>query len=708
MDCEAHSDVFFLPDEKFDFDVSMSPASSTGDDDEVFVGPVSHKERCVSVCLTSQLEDGDGDVRVSWSPLTGDQLEAVCQEAHRLANDLKSSETHTEDCDTTTGTTDTTTEREEFVQDAEAKLGMLGQTASVLSPIKRQTFCVQDSPMKQLPPTIRRYLLRGSTSNISLSTRSAATTAPSTRSTRNSTSSPVAGPKAQSRTALRGKAALGSAAVLPSKPAAPRTSCSASKSRVEKTRLQQPSKVAGWRRSPSVGPSSRAESYEDLLSDSASVASDISDSSLNSSLLGKRTLGLPTKSAGVRNLSGVKAPPPQSRRMTDRKNTSSSSSSVSSFNSTLSLSPTKGKLNSSLNRSVSGSTGPAPSSISRQTNHSRPRRSTVYTAAEPVASSVGRRSLSTQVKKLSDAELVKATRSTPLKRGRAEVTPLQPTPNKRTASIPSVSSSRLQSGLKAKPKPEALVLPTPSTGGKGVQNADDVSKVLRPKRLMSSSSKDSLPQKPSAGPLTPSNSCKSLQIKARRPSALPTPVRRRTSAIPTPTPSNQTRTLRTPAICAPEPTLTLATDQYCCSPVSRDIQGEEGLSEAPIVQPFCLEEEESVAVPPSNTPQPEQSESMDTGELSQSQSVPSKNLIELETTEESNFKTQEVLLLDLPAPTLQPQEKLLIDLTNTPDLVRTSSKTCTTTQLIDLSSPLIKWSPDDKRENNAPLINLSF
>lgn len=36
--------------------------------------------------------------------------------------------------------------------------------------------------------------------------------------------------------------------------------------------------------------SSRSESYEDLLSDSASIASDISDSSLNSSLLGKRTL----------------------------------------------------------------------------------------------------------------------------------------------------------------------------------------------------------------------------------------------------------------------------------------------------------------------------------------------------------------------------------------------------------------------------------
>lgn len=92
----------------------------------------------------------------------------------------------------------------------------------------------------------------------------------------------------------------------------------------------------------------------------------------------------------------------------------------------------------------------------------------------------------------------------------------------------------------------------------------------------------------------------------------------------------------------------------------------------------------------------------------------------------------QVLLLDLPAPTLQPQEKLLIDLSNTPNLIRTSSKSCTGSQvnrpsgtpasenvcggspllplqqLIDLSSPLIKWSPENKSENTAPLINLSF
>eukprot|EP00064_Thunnus_orientalis_P023271 superscaffoldBa00008629_g23505 len=505
--------------------------------------------------------------------------------------------------------------------------------------------------------------------------------------------------KAKPRTALRGNTAQGVGVVLPSKPAAPSTSCSANKSRVEKNRLQPPSKVAaGWRRSPNSCSSSRAESYEDLLSDSTSVASDISDSSLNSSLLGKRTLAPPTKS--MRNPSGVKAPPLQRRRVTDRKNTSSSSSSVSSFNSSLSLSPATGKPNSST--SLSSYTVPAPSSISKPANQNRQHRSNVCAAAEAVSSTTGRRSLSTQARKL----------STPLKR--AEATPLQPTSSKRvlerTASIPATASARLQSGLKAKPKPQTLAPPTTSGIVRGVRHGDgvsspDVSKMLMPKRLMSASSVDSVPQKSSAG------SCRSLQVKARRPSALPTPLRSKMSAIPTTTPNNQTQPARLPTTSDPDHSDSASARRASsCSPTPPDTQGAEPV-DALDIQPFCLEEEEPPAAPPSTSPQPDHSESMDTGVLSQGESEPGRNLIELKTTEESksNSKTQEVLLFDLPAPTLQPQEKLLIDLTSTPNLIRTSNKTCTTTQqLIDLSSPLIKWSPEDKKENNAPLINLSF
>ncbi|TDH09859.1 hypothetical protein EPR50_G00091770 [Perca flavescens] len=697
MDCRANSDTFFLS-EKFDFDVSLSPASSKGDEDEdeVFVGPVTHKERCLSVNKVSQLE---GDVRASWSPLSGDQLDSVFQEAHKLAKRLKCSELSQPRCEddkTTNMTNDTTTYGEEFVQDAEAKLGVLGQTASALSPIKRQTFCVQDSPMKQLPPAVQQRILRGSISNTALSSRYATVNAPSSirPTARLSTSSPIAGVKPQPRMGLRGKAAMG--VVLPSKPAAPTTSCSTSKSRVEKTRLQPPSKaVGGCRR----GLSSRAGSSEDLLSDSASVASDISDSSLNSSLLGKRMLAPPTKSAVRNRRSGVKAPPLQKRRVTERKNTSSSSSSVSSFNSSLSVSPAKGKLNSSLNRSLSSST----SCISRPANHSRPRCSSVYDAAETAPCPAGRRSLSVQARKLSEVERVKATKSTPLKR--AEATPLKHTPGKmileKTASVPTSASAQLQSRSRIKSKPEALVLPTPNGGVRGVRQGDDITKMLKPKRLMSVSSVDSLPQKPFVA-LTPSaGSCRSLQVKARRPSALPTPVKRRMSAmLPVATPT------RPPLTPDSHPVPASARRERSCSTASADSQEAEPVDD-PDVQPFCLEEEPPAA-PPSSPPQADQSESTDPGSLSQGESEPGINLIELESKEDSDNKTPEVLLLDLPAPTLHVREKLLIDLTNTPDLIRTNSKTCTTTQLIDLSSPLIKWSPEDKGENNAPLINLSF
>lgn len=217
------------------------------------MGPVTRKERCISVNVQSRFESAGS--QASWSPLTGDQLEAVCEEAHRLASQLQSGEPSQpqSEQDKTAGVTPAAaTDAEEFVQDTETKLGVLGQTANALSPIKRQTFCVQDSPMKQLPPAVQRRLLsRGSSTGTPSSSRPPSTrqslantnsfTRPAT-STRLSTSSP-AGPKPQPRTGLRGKAPLGVGVVLPSKPAAPSASCSASKSKVEKTKLQPPVKV---------------------------------------------------------------------------------------------------------------------------------------------------------------------------------------------------------------------------------------------------------------------------------------------------------------------------------------------------------------------------------------------------------------------------------------------------------------------------------
>lgn len=698
MDCGANGDLRFLQDEKFDFDVTLSPVSSKGEEEddyeEVFAGHVSHTQQYVSMNASPQLEEGGSDLQTNWASLTDDRLEA-----HKLANQLQCGEPHDQDTDVTSDAQmNSVTVKEEFIQDAEVKLGMLGPATGALSPIKRQTFCVQDSPMKQLPPAIQRNLLRGSSSSRASSSHPAA---------RLSTSSPTVGARPQLRSALRGKATLGAAAVLPSKPVPPAASRSATKSVPERTRLQPPSRAAGVsKRSLSSRMVNRAESSEDLLSDSVSVASDTSDCSINSSLLGKRALVPPPK-AGLRRLSGVKAPPVQSRKVSDRKNTSSSSSSLSSFNSSLSLSPAKGKLNSSLNQSLSSSIGRTPSSIRREPGLSRPRRSTVSASAELVSS--GSRSQSTQAKRLHDGEHGNAIRSTPLKR--AESTPAQSTLPKRTGertvSVSTVGSARLQSGLKARPKTGGLLHPAAKTAGKEAQLVDGVSKVMKPKRLSVSGTDSSRPQKLAAGSLAPPvGSCKPQQVAALRPSGLPTPVKRRTSTFQTP--SSQSRTLRPPLWKDSSITRTpnSAEKQQRCSPVPKGNQEEEPVQYLDI-QPFNLEEKLPIPLL-SDNPEARQTQNTSPESLTVSETIPTGNPIELESTEETAAKTQEVLLLDLPPPTLQPQEKLLIDLANTPDLIRTNNKSCTTTQLIDLSSPLIKWSPEERKENNAPLINLSF
>uniref|UniRef100_A0A3Q3VZI0 G2 and S phase-expressed protein 1 N-terminal domain-containing protein n=1 Tax=Mola mola TaxID=94237 RepID=A0A3Q3VZI0_MOLML len=230
-------------------EVSFSGSISNGeeDEDEVFAGPAGHKENCVSVNVKSRIEGSA--LWTSWSPLTGDQLDAVCQEAHKIANQLQCSEMSQPQNreDKTSNTIGST-------------------TASVLSPIKRQTFCVQDSPMKQLPPAIQHRMLRGSSAraasstlptgtvsstrrvstNAPSSTRRVSTNAPSfTRpgtSSRLSTSSPVARTKPQPRTGLRGKAPLGvSVVLLPQKPSAGPLTPSAGSCRSQQVKVRRPS-----------------------------------------------------------------------------------------------------------------------------------------------------------------------------------------------------------------------------------------------------------------------------------------------------------------------------------------------------------------------------------------------------------------------------------------------------------------------------------
>ncbi|XP_041965990.1 G2 and S phase-expressed protein 1 isoform X4 [Alosa sapidissima] len=735
-------DFVSVADEKFDFDISLSPASSKGeeDEDEVFVGPIQHKERCIAVGVEAQLKDSISSgpsvgEESSWSPLTVDNFDEISKEAQLVVSHLDSSlhgssrsqEARLEE------EAEFTPARERFAAESAAKRR--------LSPIKRETFCIQDSPLKQLPPAIQQRLMKVKGSGAG----AGAATGPG--KPRLSTSSPIRQPgvAALPRMALRSKTGLaGPRSVLPSRPTVPAATQTPVKMRPappDKHKLQPPARGnLGPRRSLSCRASTRMGSTEDLLSDSASVTSDVSDTSLNTSLTGKRSICPPCKPA-LRRPSSVRAPVAQTQRAVDRRrNTSSSSSSVSSINSSTTASP-KVKLNSSLNSS--GLCVPAVPAAAT-TTAAKSRRSSVMSRA-PELPAAGRRSISVQSRKPSEP-LTRPVKSTPCKK--PDPTPV-PTPRQtpaRRSIAPASSVSRAECAVKGSSRLTGLISATPTNPSKGPNRSEvpafaspDGPRIMKPKRLMSACSMENLALKPGhpAGLQTPSADRDKLlpPSKMRRLSALPTPSGRRVSAAPIQTPKSaaQPRFLqRTESLHAPSRKALLKSpsqaEEIPLGP-QEAMKAESSDDPAGVDRPelggsliISLETDaESQTAPPSD-PAPEVPEPVNEPVSKpvepllvniEPQSVPEEektnDQTQLDVTQ--GQKMTEVLLMDLPAPTLTPDEKLLIDLSNTPDLIRTTSIKATGHQLIDLSSPLIKWSPDDKKENvvnEAPLIDLSF
>ncbi|XP_077066921.1 G2 and S phase-expressed protein 1 [Siphateles boraxobius] len=722
----THSDFISLAEEKFDFDVSLSPASSKGDydvEDEVFVGPVGHKEKCISHGVEIHMKDSVSSgpslgEEPSWSPLTGEKFDEICKEAHLVASHLEQTITDSV-AESSLVSSCQAEEKEAFEEDTTAKLSMFIKPAGVLSPIKRETFLVQDSPMKQLPPAIQKQMLK--------SNGMARFGKP-----RLSTSSPVRTAVMQPKMASRGKALVASSGVLPSKPTSQRNSRLSSSTKLPaatKTRLPPPSKGNfGLKRSPCSRNTSIAGSSEDLLSDTTtSVASDVSDSSFNTSLPGRSSIPTRNKTE-MRAPSALKAPSLQSSRVVDRRrNTSSSSSSVSSINSSLTISPgSKAKPNSSLNSSTNSIGARSHSSMSRLPSSSR-KSSVVTRNPEPPVSR--RTSMSTQGRRASEL-LPRPVKATPIKKTDPFPPPQFHTPAKTTTSSIPGSNAKIGSALRGNPKLKVPVVPTPTNYLKGVHKSEvssspDVPRIMKPKKLLSACSVDSIPDN-LVGLLTPS----AMGSKLRRPSALPTPVNRRVSGIPALTPKSVSRQSKpsqltehssTSSQVASHPSpehmketekqedkLTSVSNEETCHPA--DLQPcslvfnlEDEPEGSPAFEPAAVE---NPSEPLSCDPEPPQVD-MKPPTLPNTVDTQKHNLLK----NEEKKDVKEVLLVDAPAPALQLSEKLLIDLSNTPDLIKTSSEKPWGGQLIDLSSPLIKWSPEEKNENTenaAPLIDLSF
>ncbi|RXM31588.1 Mitochondrial tRNA-specific 2-thiouridylase 1 [Acipenser ruthenus] len=401
----------------------------------------------------------------SWSPISGDKFVEIFKEAHLLARQFEKSGSVVQP----EKRTDKNEVVEKFVEDSKAKLNILHKSKEhVISPIKRETFCVWDSPLKQLPPAIQQCLISSNTA-ASPSKTSASPSSPAnvckTQQQKKSTGS--------SANVYKKEATLSYLKRIPlSKAVSSKATEQAGKSRCVAAEKPKP----GIKSSPSRRRhNSSACSSEDLQSDNASVASDISESSLNGSILGKRTVPVSNK-IGLRRSYGTK-PAVQHRGVggATRRNTSSSSSSLSSMNSSMnssiSVSPTgKGKTNILVNNSLSKTKIQASSSGKR--------------LLPPVA---GGRLHTSQVKKVPTvaSKLVKSASASsklpsPARRlgSAATLQSHSPDNKERPSSVLNVQSSAQQnkttSDIKGSvpvfPKPKAFIAPTPTGHLKGPSN----------------------------------------------------------------------------------------------------------------------------------------------------------------------------------------------------------------------------------------------
>ncbi|XP_040268246.1 G2 and S phase-expressed protein 1 [Bufo bufo] len=722
---DAGGDFTLLADEKFDFDTSLSPTSATEGnedcDDEVFIGPVGHKEKCVSASLKSQKsEESSAPLnadQVVWSPLSGDKFVEIFKEAHLLAlqlecfagDDQKKAEPEQ---------TEPNPAVEKFVQESKTKLNLLDAFNAVNKTpvaIKRETYCIQDSPFHQLPPSVQQRLTgqnRKPENSVRAESQNLTSPLKAPKLVKGHSSSPLA----QKTKAPQIKSGGGP---LPNggKPVSKLQPMKAPAVHAKNNRLAVEKPKAIKKTSPTRRKNlSRIGSTEDLLSDKSSIASDVSDSSFNIGIVGtsKRTLPVPNK-LGL-NKAQFKTPSATSgflRRTTTTSSSSSSSHSSmnASLNSSLSSSPAANakitsSLNTNLNTSVTSSRlkpctnrlalvrplGGVGSSFKNTTDLSngQPKPST---AAKPAGNKSA--SMSVSQPRTPTGKILRQTSAPNLQR--------LPPPTKVESAVKGTSA-----------KPQARVMPTPTNRLKLPQKQDGLSpdravgKSIKPTRLMScgeigSIIAQSTPLGTTKGMTANSNTALrsiSATPNSKHVSALPTPISRRTSGIVTP------RTIpRTVSSLRPTPAVQASTKPAKMSPVwSAEQEQIRTTAAKSLCSPIVEDHAASTTVCCSLNFSPENKP------VSMARSEEKQLAME---------KPSEVLLIDIDVnktdtkvrkqSSIDTENQPLIDLSNTPEFNRrlVPVKSAHVGQLIDLSSPLIKLSPEGNKENfdyDSPLL----
>ncbi|XP_056370069.1 G2 and S phase-expressed protein 1 isoform X2 [Oenanthe melanoleuca] len=700
------SDFDLLTDEKFDFDLSLS--STSGNEDEVFVGPVGHKERCIAASIEAKKCVSSFDDKLMWSPLQGEKFVEIFKEARLLALQI---EAGSKDTETKISQTEEQENKavETFVEDSKSKLKILRNKTIDLSPraVKRETYCVQDSPACQLPPCFQK-----ASHELVTDGQVHALPAPPDRSPVKICVSPTKNASLplteEQKTKETNTKAIGKLPMA-------RPSSTFGKSNlltIDKLKRGKTTSISTRRDLNSMG------SSEDVFSDKSSIALDAVESSFSSSSSVQDTKVLPAPSKpGLKKMSYLKCPRAVSGL--PRKATSSSSSSVSSMNSSLNsslpISPIgkKGKSNLSSKASVSGSK--LPSGTSRLALV-RPTTVSSLQAANTEKSKKQVRSASTP--KVSSAiNLAKSSASATL--SEAAGSGIQ-----RPSSVPSLQQLCQQNkdGISTKgslcPKPKARVLSASTSQTKApVKTQDATPNKLAQKAAPSlgltfcgtpgSAMAVSTPMKGSEdkvfqGFCFPEKSATMTPASVKR-SGLPTPVRR-LSGLPAVTPRTVPRVAFSPHAASLRQSCSFSTKKtFTAGPKQKQESKTQTSSEddtsPPPVPPLVL----------NFSPEKTAAEGVENA-LKEAEVQNKLAEVQNQLAEE---KQPEALLLDIGADKSLPhtsecESRPLIDLSNTPEVSKiTSPKPVLSGQikLIDLSSPLITLSPDVNKENlDSPLL----
>ncbi|XP_007522536.1 G2 and S phase-expressed protein 1 isoform X2 [Erinaceus europaeus] len=714
MDVPKKDDILLLADEKFDFDLSLSSLSAN-EDDEVFFGPVGHKERCIaaSLELNNQIPKENvspaSESQFNWSPLTGEKFVEIYKEAHLLALQIESDNKNKE-AQSAQSEDPGNPGVEKFLQESKLKINLFEKEKEMQkSPqsLKRETYHLSDIPVQGSP------LLRDQPSS-SMALQSAPPPAclPQPQGPPHHARSSLVGPRTTAHPLKQTVTQKKGVSKLPP----PRASSIRGKS--TQLALEKPTKDM-----PASPSRMKATNEKDVPpaqqgvfpSTAGSVASlPASGSHL---VQGKRLLSIPNKSGLKKTL----LKPPGCASSLARK--SSSLGSVSAKASERSGVPVD-RSHSLSNTIPPGRTGPAPA---RQSVQAAPMGvSCKQSQGAKVAD------LSVEPPRVPDTAASTQT-LTPEPRGLGRNS--RPSLSQSSQLRKPESTRRRDSSVSAKAK----ALPTPTnpfkvpkfpTGELPGGATPQLSQAQRPQSCSSVGSVlHSTPARNSSGPASQSSlSSTRTPMSTRRLSALPTPAGRRLSGLQFLTPRTMPRTLASP-LCMPTQQLSSEPQKKSSTRMasergsnSKAVSGHpdlwpDGNFSPPFSVPQALSfspekidctfsksvttEVAAVEVPPEDTAPPEAVlVDIKLDQLTITPKVESTPLVDLPLIDFSNTPEANVALGS--------ESRPLIDLlVNTPDMSRSTALKPghEVGQLIDLASPLIQLSPEADKENvDSPLI----